>query len=156
MTDSAGLAARLELQAEQHATLIRIPRLNDDRGALCVIDWADMLPFTPDRLYYIHNVSENVKRAGHAHFYGQELILSLSGSVTVVVDDGCTRKEFLLDRPDLGLYIPAMIWHELQGFSRDAVCAVLASGRYSEEDYCRDYQQFLNRATQPAPSSPLP
>jgi UDP-2-acetamido-3-amino-2,3-dideoxy-glucuronate N-acetyltransferase len=143
------LAVCADRTPERHARLIRIPRFNDDRGTLCVVDWAGMLPFTPDRLYYIYDLAESAERAGHAHFRGDELILALAGGMSVVVDNGHAREEFRLDHPDTGLYIPAMVWHQLQGFGPGAVCAVLASGRYSEEDYCRDYQQFLEHATSP-------
>ncbi len=151
----ADLAAHVDRAVKRQATLSHIARFSDDRGSLCVVDWAETLPFTPDRLYYIHNVSENAKRAGHAHFQGEELILSLVGSVSVLVDNGCDRKEFNLNRPEIGLYIPALVWHELHGFSPGAVCAVLASGHHSEEDYCRDYQQFLEHATGRTPWRPL-
>ena len=146
LADLPPSAARAERAPERHARLIQIPRFSDNRGTLCVIDWAGMLPFTPDRLYYIYNLAESAERAGHAHLRGEELILPLAGGMSVVVDNGRSREEFRLDRPDTGLYIPAMVWHQLQGFGPGAVCAVLASDRYSEEDYCRDYQQFLEHA----------
>jgi dTDP-4-dehydrorhamnose 3,5-epimerase-like enzyme len=147
LTELGASATQIDFAPERHARLIRIPRFSDDRGTLCVIDWAEKLQFTPQRLYYIHDVTEGAKRAGHAHFREEELVLCLAGSIRVAVDNGQTRKEFSLDRPDIGLYIPRMVWHELHGFGRGAVCAVLASGRHSEEDYCRDYQQFLEHST---------
>jgi dTDP-4-dehydrorhamnose 3,5-epimerase-like enzyme len=140
------VTAQIDPAVERHARLIRIPSFSDHRGTLCVVDWAEELPFTPQRLYYINNVPEGAKRAGHAHFREEELILCLNGSIRVVVDNGQTREEFELDRPDVGLYLPRMLWHELDGFGPNAVCAVLASGQHTEEDYCRDYQQFLKHS----------
>ena len=146
MTEMPALASQRAFSQGSQARLIQIPSFSDDRGTLSVIDWKDELSFTPERLYYIHNVTEGAKRAGHAHFREVELILSLAGRIRVTVDDGQTRKEFELDRPDVGIYIPRMVWHEVDGFSSGAVCAVLATGQHSEEDYCRDYQQFLKHS----------
>ena len=137
------MTTQIDVTEERQARLIRIPSFSDDRGTLCVIDWKEKLPFIPERLYYIHSVTEGAKRAGHAHFREVEMILCLAGSIRVVIDNGQTRTEFDLDRPDVGLYIPQMVWHELDEFSPGAVCVVLASGLHSEEDYCRDYQRFL-------------
>lgn len=146
MRERGAFTTQIDLMQEREARLIHVPSFSDDRGTLCVIDWKEKLPFTPERLYYIHSVTAGAQRAGHAHFREVELILCLAGSIRVVVDNSQTRKEFELARPDVGLYIPRMVWHELDTFSPGAVCAVLATGQHSEEDYCRDYQQFLQHA----------
>ena len=146
MIQARTLSTEIDLTQERQGRLIRVPSFSDERGSLCVIDWKEELSFTPERLYYIHSVTDGAQRAGHAHFREVELILCLAGSIRVVIDNGRSREEFKLDRPDVGLYIPRMLWHELDAFSPGAVCAVLASGQHSEEDYCRDYQQFLQHA----------
>jgi hypothetical protein len=155
LTELEGTATQSELALGYPARLIPIPSSSDHRGTLSVIDWAVTLPFTPQRLYYIHEVAMGTRRAGHAHFRGEELILSLSGSISVVVDNGHARHEFTLDRPDIGLHIPRLVWHEVHSFSRGAVCAVLASGHHREDDYCRDYQQFLEQRPGPTPLRPV-
>ena len=124
--------------------LITLPSFCDQRGTLAVAEWPGTLPFTPKRFYYLYNLLPDALRGVHAHWKEEEVILALSGSFTVTLDDGCKRTEHRLDRPEIGLHIPSLIWHELHGFSTGAVCAVFASEeRCDQEDYCRDYQQFL-------------
>jgi hypothetical protein len=109
-----------------------------------VLDWeAAPLPFVPKRFYHIRNTRQGVKRGGHAHWKEAECILALSGSFTILTDNGVRRTEYLLDHAGVALYIPPMTWLELYGFSEGALCGVLASQRYDTEDYCRDYEQFL-------------
>jgi len=126
--------------------LITIPRFSDDRGNLSVVEFAECLPFTPKRFYYIYDANPASRRGGHSHWQEEESILALHGTFTVLVDDGCRRTEYLLDRPDVTLYIPPLMWHEVFGFSPGAICAVFASQRYNKEDYCFDYQQFTGSA----------
>jgi UDP-2-acetamido-3-amino-2,3-dideoxy-glucuronate N-acetyltransferase len=126
------------------ACLITIPGYQDDRGVVSVVDWENSLPFVPKRFYYIRNANDAVRRGNHAHWREGEVILALSGSFTVLADDGQRRREFQLDRPCVGLYIPPMTWHELYGFSADAICAVFASERFDPLDYCHDYEKFLS------------
>jgi|ERR1035441_2893179 UDP-2-acetamido-3-amino-2,3-dideoxy-glucuronate N-acetyltransferase len=128
--------------------LIQIPHFGDERGVLSVIDWEDSLPFVPKRFYYILNTHDGVKRGKHAHWEEGEVVLALSGSFTVLADDGTSETTYRLDRPDAALYIPPMIWHELYEFSADAVCAVFASERFNIKDYCCDYEQFLRARRQ--------
>jgi dTDP-4-dehydrorhamnose 3,5-epimerase-like enzyme len=123
--------------------LLTIPRFSDHRGSLSVIDWPECLPFVPRRFYYLYDLVDGARRAGHAHLKEEEMMVAVGGSFKVLTDDGQARREYTLDRPDVALYVPALIWHELYGFSGGAVCAVLASERYAREDYCDDYQQFL-------------
>jgi hypothetical protein len=109
---------------------------------LCVIERAH-LPFPPKRFYYLYDIPADARRAGHAHFTEHELMVALGGSFSVLADDGCTRTEFRLDRPDLALHIPPLVWHEVHSFTPGSVCAVLASTDYDAREYCRDYAQFL-------------
>lgn len=128
---------------DREAQRIKVPCFTDHRGTLSVIDWTDRLPFTPKRFYYIYDVPNGARRAGHAHGVEEQVILALTGSFTVLTDDGRSRREYLLDRRDGGLYIPRMIWVEVYGFRAGSICAVLASHRYDQGDYIRDYDQFL-------------
>jgi hypothetical protein len=124
------------------ARLITVPHFRDARGSLAVIERAEM-PFPAKRFYYLFNVPSNSRRAGHAHFSEQELMVALQGSFTVTTDNGGGKTEFLLDRPDIALHVPPMVWHELHGFAPGSVCAVLSSAEYDEQEYCRDYEVFL-------------
>jgi len=94
------------------------------------------------RVFYLFDVPSGATRGGHSHFADQQLIVSVSGSFTVVVDDGRSRKEFVLNRPNQGLYIPAGIWRELKDFSTGSISMVLTSEPYSESDYVREYERF--------------
>lgn len=123
---------------------IIIPRHADDRGSLSVVEFSGCLPFTPRRFYYLYDLSTTTARAGHAHWIEQEVMLAIHGSFTVRIGDGESFREFVLERPDRGVHVPAGWWHELTGFSGEAVCAVFASEPYNPEDYCRDYDEFIN------------
>jgi|HubBroStandDraft_1064217.scaffolds.fasta_scaffold120001_2 UDP-2-acetamido-3-amino-2,3-dideoxy-glucuronate N-acetyltransferase len=123
--------------------LITIPRFSDHRGSLSVIEWAECFPFIPKRFYYIYDTNPAARRGSHSHWKEEEVFLALSGSISVLLDNGSQRTEFLLDRPDIALYIPPLVWHEAFGFSAGALCAVFASNPYNKEDYCLDYQQFI-------------
>ena len=123
--------------------LIPIPRFADHRGTLSVVEWEQHLPFLPKRFYWIDHADSAASRGSHCHWKDEEVMLALRGSFTSAADDGATRTEFLFDRPDSALYVPAGVWHEVSGFRSDALCAVFASGVYSPADDCRDYQEFL-------------
>jgi dTDP-4-dehydrorhamnose 3,5-epimerase-like enzyme len=128
--------------------LITIPGFEDDRGVVSVVDCEGSLPFVPKRFYYIRNAHDAVRRGSHAHWKEAEVILALNGSFTVLADNGYRKTEFQLDRPCEALYIPPMTWHELYGFSSGAICAVFASERFDPQDYCHDYEKFLNACQQ--------
>jgi dTDP-4-dehydrorhamnose 3,5-epimerase-like enzyme len=126
--------------------LITIPRFNDKRGSLLVIDWPECLSFEPKRFYYLCDSNPEARRAGHAHWLEEEVILAVHGSITVTANNGSSVWEYRLDRPDVALHVPPLVWHELFDFSADAVCIVFASRKYDEEDYCHDYERFLKSA----------
>jgi len=129
----------------QNVEVISIPKIIDAkrRGNLCVIE-NDVLPFNPERIYYLFDVPSDASRGGHSHIACHEFLVALSGSFDVVVKDGERSKTITLNKPDKGLLIVDGIWRELDNFSSGAVCLVLASDTYNEEDYIRDYKTFLN------------
>lgn len=122
--------------------LIDLPVIEDYRGNLAFIQ-EGVLPFNFKRVYYLFDVPSNAYRGGHSHIKQDELLIALSGSFEVVVDDGNERKTFFLNKPNIGLHIPPGIWRELSNFSSGSVCLVLNSDLFSEEDYIRDYNEFL-------------
>jgi len=122
---------------------IKIPVVEDMRGNLGFIQ-KDILPFEFKRIYYLFDVPSNAFRGGHSHVEQQEVLIALSGSFEVVLNDGFEKKSFVLNKPNIGLYIPNGIWRELENFSSGAVCLVLASDEFMEEDYIRDYDAFMS------------
>ncbi|WP_040251506.1 sugar 3,4-ketoisomerase [Psychroserpens mesophilus] len=123
--------------------LIHIPKVHDVRGSLAVIE-GDCIPFKIARVYYLFDVPSDAYRGGHAHKEQQSLILALSGSFEVVVNNGSKNERYLLNKPNIGLYIPTGVWREIENFSSGAVCLVLASTKYDENEYIRDYDTFLS------------
>lgn len=122
--------------------IIDIRRYSDTRGYLSVVENGLDIPFDIKRIYYLYMVPE-VARGAHAHKELQQLLIATSGSVEVVMDDGRQKKSFILDRPWKGLLIPPGLWRDLENFSHDAVLLCLASEKYDENDYIRDYEEFL-------------
>ncbi|MDE6859057.1 MAG: FdtA/QdtA family cupin domain-containing protein [Duncaniella sp.] len=116
---------------------------SDRKGNLSVVDNLDTVPFDIKRLYYLYDVPGGESRGGHAHKDLSQLIVAASGSFTVTLDDGKVKRTFLLNRPYQGLYVVPGIWRTLDDFSSGAVCMVLASEGYTEDDYIRDYDEFI-------------
>ncbi|MCP2027237.1 dTDP-4-dehydrorhamnose 3,5-epimerase-like enzyme [Flavobacterium sp. HSC-32F16] len=121
--------------------LIEIPKIQDRRGNLAVIE-GDTIPFVSKRVYYLFDIPSGSKRGGHAHKEQHELLIALSGSFDVVLKDGKTIKKETLNKPNVGLLIVNGIWRELKNFSSGAVCLVLASDEFEENDYIREYKEF--------------
>jgi UDP-2-acetamido-3-amino-2,3-dideoxy-glucuronate N-acetyltransferase len=115
----------------------------DLRGSLVAADFSTDLPFVPRRAFTVFNVPTKDVRGEHAHRACQQFLLCLAGSVSAVVDDGTTRQEFRLNQPDVGLYLPAMVWGSQYNYSPDAVLLVFASHEYDADDYIRDYDDYL-------------
>ena len=122
--------------------LFEIPVVEDVRGNLGVIE-KDFLPFDFKRVYYLFDVPSTAFRGGHAHILQHEVLIALSGSFDVLISDGNIKKRYQLNKPNIGLLIPNGFWRELENFSSGAVCLVLASDVFDEEDYIRDYNEFL-------------
>jgi len=120
-----------------------IPAVKDHRGNLAFLQWND-LPFRFKRVYYLYDIPAGARRGGHAHREQEELLIAVSGSFDVIVHDGNRQKTFHLNHPEKALYIPAGIWREIENFSANSICLVLNSQIFSEEDYIRDFDEFLN------------
>lgn len=125
---------------------VNLPRITDGRGDLTFVEGSRHLPFDVARVYYLYNVPQGVMRAGHAHFALQQLVVAVSGSFDLHLDDGSEKVVVRLDRPDRGIAMGSMIWREIHSFSAASVCLVLASLAYDEADYIRDYPTFLETA----------
>lgn len=122
--------------------IIGIRRYSDTRGYLSVVENGIDIPFEIKRIYYLYMIPE-VARGAHAHKELQQLLIAISGSVDVIMDDGTNKQTFHLDRPWKGLLIPPGLWRDLENFSGGAVLMCLASEKYDAADYIRDYDEFL-------------
>ena len=128
----------------KHCGVIELPRIQDRRGNLTFVEAGRHVPFDIQRVYYLYDVPGGAERGGHGHFRLRQLIVAMSGSFDVVLDDGQQRARYHLNRSYTGLYVCPMIWRELDNFSSGSVCLVLASEPYEESDYLRDYETFRN------------
>jgi len=126
--------------------MIDLPKISDPRGNLTFVEGGRHIPFDIRRIFYLYDVPGGSERGGHAHKALHELIIAMSGSFDVVLDDGKDKKRIHLNRSYRGLYVCPMMWRELDNFSSGAVCMVLASDCYDEDDYFRDYGQFIQAA----------
>lgn len=122
--------------------VLALPRINDPRGNLTFVEGGRHVPFEIKRIYYLYDVPGGAERGGHAHKTLRQLIIALSGSFDIHLDDGRAKKMEHLNRGYNGLYLCPMTWREISNFSSGAVCLVLASGYYDEHDYYRDYARF--------------
>lgn len=122
--------------------IINFPKISDPRGNLTFIESDRHIPFELKRVYYLYDVPGGAERGGHAHKTMQQVIIAMSGSFDVLLDDGHQRKKFHLNRSYYGLYISSMIWREIVNFSSGSVCMSMASTFYDEADYYRELSVF--------------
>ncbi len=128
----------------ENCKIIELPKINEPRGNLTFVEGGNHIPFDIRRVYYLYDVPGGAERGGHAHKGLHQLIVAMSGSFDVVLDDGRNKKRFHLNRSYFGLYVCPMIWRELDNFSSGSVCLVLASNIYEESDYYRDYDEYVS------------
>ena len=124
--------------------LLEFPKIHDPRGNLTFVEGGEHVPFPIRRAYWIYGVPGGEKRGGHAYRELHEVLIALSGSFEVHLHDGSRRRTHLLNRGYVGVYVPNMIWRELESFSTNAVCLILASEHHSESDYVRSLDGFLD------------
>jgi hypothetical protein len=124
-------------------SIIEIDKHPSDVGNITVIENQETIPFEVNRIYYLYDIPGGEERGGHAHKELRQLLIAVSGSFDVVLDDGTVKRTVTLNRPYRGLLIVPGIWRELNDFSSGAICLVLASRKYEEADYVRDYDEFL-------------
>jgi dTDP-4-dehydrorhamnose 3,5-epimerase len=134
------------MQSTDPLSLVSLKAHSDDRGLLVAIEGTRDVPFNIDRVYFIKS-GNGLPRGFHAHKALQQLMICVQGSCRIVLDDGAVRSEFVLNRPDQGLFVDRLTWREMHDFSPDAVLLVIASERFDEEDYIRDYDDFLQAAS---------
>ena len=125
--------------------IIQLPKILDLRGNLSFIEEGNHIPFEIKRTYWIYDVPGGEVRGGHAYRENQEFIVALSGSFDVLLDDGKEQKAFSLNRSYYGLYVPKGVWRQMKNFSTNSLALILASTVYDENDYIRNYEEFLMR-----------
>ena len=130
----------------ERVKLIQLPKILDRRGNLTFIEGNNHISFPIKRTYWIYDVPGGQIRGGHAYKELEEVIVALSGSFDVVLDDGVEKKTFSLNRSYVGLYVPKGLWRHIENFSTNSLAMVLASDRYDEQDYIRDYDEFTTYA----------
>ncbi len=130
----------------EQCKLMDLPVINDPRGNLTFIEGNRHIPFEIKRVYYLYDVPGGASRAGHGHKKLHQLVIAMSGSFDIVIDDGFQKKRFHLNRSYQGLYLCPMMWRDIDNFSGGSVCMVLASDFYDEADYFREYADFARVA----------
>ena len=129
--------------SDSEGKIINLLKIIDPRGNLTVAEQMHDIPFDVKRVYWVYDVPSGENRGGHAHKDCREFIIAVSGSFTVTLDDGKETKTFLLNHPYQGLLVETGIWRTLEDFSSSAVCLVLASDLFDEEDYIREYEDYI-------------
>ncbi len=123
--------------------LLEFPLIKDGRGNLSFVENLNHIPFEIRRVFYLYDVPEESSRGGHCHKVQNQVLIALNGSLEIVLQDGFNHQTYILDKPHVGLYVPNLIWSDLIKFSEGTVCLALTSDLYDEEDYIRDYEEFL-------------
>jgi dTDP-4-dehydrorhamnose 3,5-epimerase-like enzyme len=125
-----------------NCSIVTLPKIHNRAGNITALNNSTDIPFDVNRVYYLYDIPGGETRGGHAHKELQQLIVAVSGSFDVTIDDGHNKRTLTLNRPNFGLHVIPGIWRDLSNFSSGAVCLVLASHKYDESDYIRNYQQF--------------
>ena len=125
-------------------SVIDMSKVHANVGNITVVENGDNIPFEVKRIYYLYDVPGGEERGGHSHYELEQYIIAASGAFDVVLDDGVSKRRFSLNRPNLALHIVPGLWRELDNFSSGSISMVLASHVFDENDYIRDYQEFLN------------
>jgi WxcM-like, C-terminal len=125
-------------------SVINLSKVHTEQGNTTVFQNGQNMPFNVKRVYYLYDVPGGELRGGHAHFELEQLVIAASGSFDVILDDGKFRKRVILNRPNLALHIVPGLWRELDNFSSGSICMVLASHKFDEKDYIRNYNEFLD------------
>ncbi|MBS7255448.1 sugar 3,4-ketoisomerase [Flavobacterium branchiicola] len=127
-----------------NCSVIELPQIQNQSGNITVLDHQEnLLPFEVKRIYYLYDVPGGESRGAHAHKELHQLIIAASGSFNVILDDGKVKRSITLNNPNYGLYVPPGIWRDLESFSSGSILLVLASEKYSENDYLRNYKEYL-------------
>ena len=124
-------------------SVIDVSKIHNEAGNITVVENGENIPFEVKRIYYLYDVPSGETRGGHAHYKLEQYIVAASGSFDVILDDGINRRRILLNRPNLALHIVPGLWRELDNFSSGSICMVLASHKYDESDYFRNYSSFI-------------
>ena len=127
----------------QDCSIIHLPKIENIAGNITPVQNRNEIPFDIQRIYYLYDIPGGAERGGHAHIKLHQIIIALSGSFNILVKDGINQKIFKLKYPDIGLYIIPGLWRELLDFSTGTICLVLASEKYDESDYIRNYKEYL-------------
>lgn len=130
-------------------SVLELPKVNNIAGSITAVNSNVNVPFNIARVFYLYDVPGGTSRGGHAHKELYQLIVAASGSFDFTLDDGVNKRVVHLNRPYMGLLVPSMIWGELSNFSSGGVCLVLASEKYEEEDYIRDYKKYIKIKNSP-------
>ena len=125
--------------------IISLPKIHTESGDITSINNLEVIPFNTKRVYYLYDVPNRADRGAHAHKELHQLVVAVSGSFEIELFDGVNKVKYILNQPDQGLLIVPGIWRNLNNFSGGGICLVLASHEYEENDYIRDYQEYINK-----------
>ena len=124
-------------------SVIEVSKIHNKAGNITVVENSKNIPFDIKRIYYLYDVPSGEKRGGHAHYELEQYIIAASGSFDVIIDDGINKRRFSINNPNQAIHIVPGLWRELDNFSSGSICLVLASEKYSEKDYIREYKEYL-------------